>query len=434
VNGGPHTAPGLSLLVHRPGHAPTRVHTGLANVEHRVPITSDTTFNTGSVAKQITAHLVLLAARDNLLHLDQPAADLLPRLQVTTATIADLITHHSGLRDAESLLSLAGFRDLDHYTAADLIALAYRQRRSATPPGHFLYANTNYLLLAAILESVHDSPLNDIARTRLFSPLGMTSTCFKADPRTVIPHAAAAYRRASHGWRHTQTPVTLPGPGSVWTTADDLDRWLAHLHQERQANGLPLPAASTIAYRPSDHHPYLYGPGLYADPRPGHAAVFHWGHEQGFSAAAHLDATGLRVITLSNNADAPADHAAATVLQAVRDNPGADLGDALARATQVRAPLVQPAPSGDPDAALHRELGTFTCPEAPGVLRLTRVGETLVLWRRGTRDQLRPTAPTTYSGGGCTIMLASETDRQPPPGFILDLDRAPGLVYTRRDP
>ncbi|WP_372452842.1 serine hydrolase [Actinomadura parmotrematis] len=106
---------------------------GLANVEHGVPSGPETAFNVGSVAKQITAHLVLLADGDNPLHLDQKATELLPGLKITDITIADLITHRSGLRDVESLLSLAGFRDLDHYTAEDLRNLAYPQDRRAVP-------------------------------------------------------------------------------------------------------------------------------------------------------------------------------------------------------------------------------------------------------------------------------------------------------------
>ncbi|MFD9532083.1 serine hydrolase domain-containing protein [Streptomyces sp. NPDC060010] len=222
--------PGLTLLVHRPREEPTLLHTGLASLEHRLPIGPDTTFNVGSVAKQITSHLILLAARDNLLHLDQPAADLLPRLKISDVTVADLVTHQSGIRDAESLLSLVGFRDLDHYTADDLRTLAYRQQQRAVPEGHFLYSNTNYLLLTEILEGVHRTTLTDLARHRLFGPLGMNNTRFKTDPHQVVPGAASAYRATPHGWQHTEAPVTLPGPGTLWTTASDLDRWLTYLH------------------------------------------------------------------------------------------------------------------------------------------------------------------------------------------------------------
>ncbi|WP_434591747.1 serine hydrolase domain-containing protein [Streptomyces sp. A5-4] len=431
MNADRHEAPGLSLLVDRPGEDPVLLQTGLASLEHGVPIRPNTTFNTGSVAKQITAHLVLLAARDNLFHVNQKAADLLPRLKISDVTIADLVTHQSGIRDAESLLSLTGFRDLDHYTADDLRTLAYRQHRRAVTEGHFLYSNTNYLLLAEILESVHRTTLAHLARRHLFDPLGMNDTHFKADPRHVIPKAAAAYQATPHGWQHAETPVTLPGPGTLWTTVGDLDRWLAHLHQEWQHEHR-LPREDALSYQPSDHRPYLYGPGLYADARPGRTAVFHYGHEQGFSAATHLDAAGLRLVCLSNNANIAADQVTAALLRELREHPDRNQSDLLRRAAaRQRTPKVAVGtrpPLGDHSP--HIELGTFTCDQAPGTLRLTHYAGTLHLWRRGARDQLTQAGPRAYTGNGYTLTLNGDTEQAD--RFTLDLDRAPGLTYVRQ--
>ncbi|MGO4458047.1 serine hydrolase domain-containing protein [Streptomyces sp. M-16] len=431
MNAGRDEEPGLSLLVHRPGEEPTLLHTGLASLEHRLPIGPDTTFNVGSVAKQITAHLILLAARDNLLHLDQQAADLLPRLKISDVTVADLVTHRSGIRDAESLLSLAGFRDLDHYTVGDLRTLAYRQDQRAVPKGRFLYSNTNYLLLAEILETAHRTTLPDLARHRLFGPLGMNATHFKANPRQVISGAASAYQATTHGWQHTETPVTLPGPGTLWTTVGDLDRWLTHLHQHWQYEH-QLPWQDALDYQPSDHQPYLYGPGLYADTRPGRTTVFHYGHEQGFSAATHLDATGLRVISLSNNTDVAADHIIAAILRGLGEHPELDLEGVLRRAATLRRELKAAVRNqhAHRDRSLDVELGTFSCDQAPGSLRLTRSANTLHLWRRGSRDQLIQTGPAAYAGNGYTLTLTGSTDQVD--SFTLDLDRAPGLTYIRR--
>lgn len=423
--------PGLSLLVHRPGEEPTLLHTGLASLEHGLAIGPDTTFNVGSVAKQITAHLILLAAHDDLLRLEQRAADLLPRLKISDVTVADLVTHRSGMRDAESLLSLAGFRDLDHYTVDDLRTLAYRQDQRAVPEGRFLYSNTNYLLLAEILETVHRSTLPDLARHRVFGPLAMHATHFKTDPRQVIPGAAFAYQATHHGWRHTEVPVTLPGPGTLWTTVGDLDRWLTHLLQRWQ-HPHQLPWQEAVCYEPSDHEPYLYGPGLYADARPGRHAVFHYGHEQGFSAAAHVEAPGLRVIALSNNAGLSADRVTAAILQNLHQQPTLALKEALVRVAALeRTPgtAVQTQPTLDV-CSQHTELGTFICDQVPGSLRLTRSTDTLHLWRRGRGDQLSRMRPGVYAGNGYILTLASGTDWAD--RFTLDLDRAPGLMYIRQ--
>jgi hypothetical protein len=419
--------------VHPAGQPPVHLHRGNANLELAVPIEETTAFNVGSVGKQITAHLVMHTARQGLLSLDQPAARFLPRFRIPDVTVAELLLHHGGVRDTESLLSLAGFRDLDHYTANDLVELAYRQSNRAVPPGRFLYSNTGYLPLAEIMRSVHGTDLGELARHMVFTPLGMTSAHFRTDPSQVIPGAASSYSTTHSGWKHCARPVTLPGPGSLWCTATDLDRWLSHVHSEWAEKPQTLPLANDLPYQLSDHEPYLYGPGLYADPRPAHTAVFHYGHEQGFSAATHLTEQGLRVISLSNHADMAADQIAATVLTALHHDPGQDLDSLLVHTADVHqlvAPAVQPpAPDTDSnDEDPHTMLGTYTCDQVPGTLRLSCQNGALYVWRRGTRDRLTPTGSPTYKADGYTLTLQGPLGARPG-AFVLDLERAPGLLY-----
>ncbi|MER6841658.1 serine hydrolase domain-containing protein [Streptomyces platensis] len=451
--------PGVAVLVQLPNEPEVRWHTGTAHLELSVPIGPDTTFNAGSVAKQITAHLVLLSARRGLLDLNRRVAAYLPRFTLQDATLADLIRHQGGVRDAESLLSLAGLRDLDHYTAEDLLELAYRQSRRCTAPGAFLYSNTGYLLLTAVLRSVHGTDLDDLAAHWVFDPLAMTASRFMADPREVLPGAAGSYAPTSAGWTRCQRPVTLPGPGSLWCSAPDLARWLTYIHEEWAATQ-PFPFAPELVYCASDHEPYLYGPGLYADARRADdARVFHYGHEQGFSAATHLSSRGLRVVCLSNNAAVSADHVAADVLAVLNGGASGARGGAeasvgmLARlvsrrmdaaateSTAVGAANGQRATT--PDARQHTELGRYVCDEVPGAIRLTLAQDALYLWRRGTRDRLSPTGRATFAGTGLRLVLPDGAGPAPLPGtgagtaatpveeFTLHLDRAPDLHYRR---
>ncbi|MCX4573436.1 beta-lactamase family protein [Streptomyces sp. NBC_01571] len=375
-------------------------------------------------------------ARDHLLDLNRPVSDILPRFRIPGVTVSELIQHRGGIRDAESLLSLAGFRDLDHYTADDLLQLACRQQHRAVEPGRFLYSNTGYLLLSEILKHVHGTGLHEIADQQVFTPLGMASTRFKTDPREVIPGAAASYQPTMSGWLlHQQRPVTLPGPGSLWCTASDLDRWLDHLWHACQPAIATLPFEQHLSYRPSDHHPFTYGAGLYADPRTDRTAVFHYGHEHGFSAATHLTSSGLRVICLSNHTGIAADHVTATALAELGRHPEADPRETLSRALQHR-PAPQSIPVDRPDSDTpHTPLGTYVCQDVPGTVRLTYSAGSLYLWHRGTRDRLTRTGPTTYTALACTLTLpTTPADGEEPAadGFVLDLDRAPGLHYQRQ--
>ncbi|WP_406106384.1 serine hydrolase domain-containing protein [Micromonospora globbae] len=425
--------PGVILRIRHADGPPAQAQTGSASLELAALISEETAFNIGSVAKQITAYLCIRAARDRLLTLDQPVRDILPRFRIPDVTVGDLIQHHGGVRDAESLLSIAGFRELDHYTADDLLQLAYRQQHRAVEPSRFLYSNTGYLLLAEALMHVHGAGFHEIADQQIFTPLGMASARFKTDPREVIPGAAVSYQADACGWQHQQRPVTLPGPGSLWCTAADLDRWLAHLWYEWHPSAHDaLPFEQHLSYRPSDHPPFTYGAGLYADPRPGRTAVFHYGHEQGFSAAAYLTSSGRRVICLSNHAGIAADHVAAAALADLTHDLSANPGEILSRALPSR-PVPEHTSLGSADSeAAHTTLGTYVCDEVPGTLRLTQNANSLYLWRRGTGDRLTCIGPATYGANGYTVTLptTSSNDRAPD-SFILDLNRAPGVQYRR---
>ncbi len=431
--------PGVCVLVHAPDGQLIQAQVGLANIELAIPLGPDAVFNVGSVAKQITAYLAVLAARRALLDLSALVADFLPQIRVPRITVADLIRHDSGIRDAESLLSLAGFRELDHYTGDDLLALAYRQADRAVPPGQFLYSNTNYLMLAKILETIHGIGLQQLADQYVFTPLEMCTARFKTDPREVIPQAVSSYQQTPDGrWQHQTRPVVLPGPGALWCSAPDLDRWLGHLKQEWAEQSFhALPFDTEIGYLPSDHSPYQYGAGLYADTTaPEGCVVFHHGHEQGFSAATHLARSGLRIVCLSNNADIHADHIAARIVQYLTHGGTLDrihtclghLRPDNGTAPRRNAPAAPP-----PEADQHTWLGTFSCDEVPGVVRLSRHGPILYLWRRGTADQLARmrTETQTYAGPGYTITISttSPLSNDHLDAFTLDLDRAPALHY-----
>ncbi|MEU5554251.1 serine hydrolase domain-containing protein [Micromonospora sp. NPDC047793] len=428
--------PGVTLYVRHVDGPPVQAETGAANLELATPVGKDTTFNVGSVAKQITAYLCIRAARDRLLTLDRPVGDILPRFHIPDVTVGDLIQHRGGIRDAESLLSLAGFRELDHYTANDLLQLAYRQQRRAVEPGRFLYSNTGYLLLAEVLTHVYGAGLRQIADLQVFAPLGMTSARFKNDPREVIPGAAASYQAVADGWQHQQRPATLPGPGSLWCTAADLDRWLAHLRHEWHASANDaLPFEQDIGYWPSDQPPFTYGAGLYADPRPSRTAVFHYGHEQGFSAATYLTTSGLRVICLSNHAGIAAGHVAAVALADITDGISTEPGKLLSLA-MAGVPSFNSTSVSEADIDAHQtEIGIYVCDEVPGTVRLTHSSGSLCLWRRGASDRLTRIDSATYAADGYTLTLpTASTDgmARTPAGFILDLDRAPRLQYQRR--
>src|SRR5258708_2416220 len=135
---------------------------GIANLEYDARISPATVFETGSVAKQFTATAILLLAREGKLSLDNDIRKYVPELPdyklryERPVTVREMLYHTSGLRDVYDLWAIAGNKLGTHvFSNADALAMARRQNALNHPPGaEYLYSNTNYILLATVVEPV----------------------------------------------------------------------------------------------------------------------------------------------------------------------------------------------------------------------------------------------------------------------------------------
>ena len=96
--------PGCAVGVARHGTVAYKVGYGMADLERNVPISAETVFESGSVAKQFTAAALLLLARQGKISRDDPMRKYLPELPDYGAplTVRHVISHVSGLRTIDS--------------------------------------------------------------------------------------------------------------------------------------------------------------------------------------------------------------------------------------------------------------------------------------------------------------------------------------------
>ena len=207
-----------------------------------LPSATERPFRIASMSKSFTAATVLALRDDGVLGLDDPVAEHLPwaatidrPLGGARLTIRHLLTMTAGLPtddpwgDRQESLPLAAF---DELVAAGL--------SFCRPAGiEFEYSNLGYALLGRVISQVTGADFRDVVAQRLLEPLGMTRTTYDVE-RThdrVIGHAPRA-----HGL--VQQPETGSGAfspmGGLWSTIDDLSRWVGALMAAEASPGSSL--------------------------------------------------------------------------------------------------------------------------------------------------------------------------------------------------
>ncbi len=226
-------SPGAVIAVSRHGQLIFARGYGMSDLQHDIPLTPDSIFHVASISKQFTTAAVQLLAEDGKLAWTDDIRRHVPELPDygRPITLAHLAHHTSGLRDQWTLLRLAGWREDDLITEADVLNLATRQQALNFAPGEeYVYSNTGYTLLAIVVQRVSGRSLRDFAAARIFAPLGMTATHFHNDHTEIVRGRTSAYQpRAGGGYRISIPVFDTYGATSLFTTVGDLLKWQQHL-------------------------------------------------------------------------------------------------------------------------------------------------------------------------------------------------------------
>jgi CubicO group peptidase (beta-lactamase class C family) len=244
-------SPGCALGVIQDGAFVYRKSYGLGNLELGVPLSSQSVFYMASVSKQFTAASVVLAAEQGFLALDDDIHKYFPELPDygKPITLRQMLHHTSGLRDYFDLLAPSGRQPLDVLPVDEVVKLISSQKTLLFTPGsEFRYSNTNYLLLAQVVQRATKKPFSVFADENIFQPLGMTHTRFYDDRTAVVPARVPAYDSGKSNsflvdW---STNFDLVGDGGLMSSVDDLLLWDRNFYENRLGKGTLLEEMQTV--------------------------------------------------------------------------------------------------------------------------------------------------------------------------------------------
>jgi CubicO group peptidase (beta-lactamase class C family) len=359
--------PGAAVGVTRNGRIIYSQGYGSAQLEYRIPVTPATIFHVASVSKQFTAFAVALLARDGRLSWDDPVHRHLPDLPDLgrPVTLRHLANHTSGIRDQWELLIMAGWRIDDVITRDQILQLMSRQRELNFEPGsEYLYSNMGYSLLAEVAARVSGQDFGEFLRERVFLPLGMHRTHVHSDHTRVVPGRAYSYSPIQGGgWRNAVLSYANQGATSLFTTVEDLGRWIAEM-EEPVVGYAELWAEMAKPAVFNDGRTTPYGLGLSVSPYRGLATQGHGGSDAGFrTQLLHFPTERLGVVVFGNASSFNAGAAARRVAELF-------LGDRLEPDPEREG--LTPRPRARVETAVLDELAGRYRTEAGGMVTVTR--------------------------------------------------------------
>ena len=255
---------------------------GLADRALNVPNTVESKFHIASLSKPITAVGVLRLVEQGKLSLDDHLSKFVADFPGgDKITIGELLTHYSGLADASADPDYNNWSRFPQ-TPAALVERVKKKSPESKPGTHYFYSNSNYHILAFIIEKRSGQSYGDFLAKEILQPSGMSNTAHQVTDGAIVqdlvhgynPAGASDFENAPYlDW------TSKTGNGSLYSTAEDLLRF----HRALQDGKLLRPKTLRASYG-FDRKDRNVGMFWFRRQRFGHRSVFVNGSSPGFKA------------------------------------------------------------------------------------------------------------------------------------------------------
>jgi len=196
---------------------------GFADREQRLPSTSRTVYQIGSVTKVLNAIALLRLVDAGRIDLDAPYTRYVPEFsmrsrwpQARPITVRSLLCHHAGL----PTYFLKGF--FSRQSLESLLTALQDEHLAYEPHTVFNYSNLGPNLLGLLMERLHGKTYPALFREQLLEPLGMTHSCFSIN-EAVREQLATGY---VHDNPVLPTPIRDLPAGGLYSNVDDIARFM----------------------------------------------------------------------------------------------------------------------------------------------------------------------------------------------------------------
>ncbi len=291
-----------SILVAKGGNILYEAYIGYPNPGKKSDtINLHTSFHLASTSKPFTGVAVMKLVEAGKISLDNDIISYFSGFPYSGITVRHLLTHRSGLPnylyfmdDKEKWDQSAMPSNQD---VLDFL-IKHQPDKTAIPGRRFQYCNTNYVLLALIIEKVTGKSFPQYMKETIFEPLGMKNTFVYT--RSDSAGAIMSYKPSGAVWSNDKYEYTY-GDKNIYSTPRDLFKWDSALYQ----NNFISKAALDSSFVPRSNekpsiHNYGYGWRM-LNFKNGKNVIYHFGKWHGFTPAfARLTDEKVVIIILGN--------------------------------------------------------------------------------------------------------------------------------------
>jgi CubicO group peptidase (beta-lactamase class C family) len=270
---------------------------GYADIDQRVPNGPLTVFQIASVSKPFTAAAIMRLVEQGKIDLRAPLTRVLPDYpNGAKLTIHNLLTHSSGIPNINAFPEYEEIQRRPN--DPESLVEAFKSKPLEFEPGSaFSYSNSNYNLLALIIEKVSGKTYGEFLEREIIVPLGLSRTGHRHFMSRIVPGLADGYAPdGTLGLKHAEYLdwSAKTGNGSLYSDANDILRFVRAVHK----GGLLKP--SSVAASLTQHLPNI-GYGWFLTEAHGRQLHHINGRSPGWTAQVdHYVKDDVTVVVLSN--------------------------------------------------------------------------------------------------------------------------------------
>jgi CubicO group peptidase (beta-lactamase class C family) len=267
--------PGGAIAVLKDGELIAEKTWGYADLNRRIPVTSQTLMPICSISKQMVCALLMdlennpppeVAANGPFEEqMEKALRDLIPKSLTSnnSLTVRHLCDMQSGLRDYWALAMICGAKPDDRFTIeGDGMNLLSKYRTFHFEPGtEYSYSNINFYLLGRLIERITKEPLPKLLEERIFHPRKMTTAQLIPDSAQQPGDCIGYEGDEKYGFLAAVNRIEWSGDAGITASLADMIAYEKFFDKEWSAKGQYYSTASAHVYKDGHNAPYSYGLG-----------------------------------------------------------------------------------------------------------------------------------------------------------------------------